>query len=852
MKKFLSLSLLFTIMALFSSCLDDARRASPASHKFNGAYTGENLSYIAFPIGGIGAGMVCLEGNGCLSHISVRNHPDFNNEPETFAAITIKGETNVVKVVEGPVPSWKISGKRNSGNGLGGATYGLPRFADASFLARFPFAVVTLTDPDMPVEARITGWSPFIPGDADNSSLPAGALEYTFKNTSGRAIDAVFSFNTVNFIRAAELSQWGIYEAGVNDRINEMDNGFILHQDGSASHPYIRGDFAFFTTNTDAAIDHCWFRGGWWDPLTMTWKNIESGSLHENPPCGGQSPGASLYVPFKLNAGEEITIPLLFTWHVPSSDLKAGGQAGTGNKCCETDSCPTTYVPWYAYRFKSINDISKYWLNNWKDLKEKSQLFSDAFYSMDIPPEVTEAVAANLSILKSTTVLRQYDGKLWCWEGCFEDQGCCHGTCTHVWNYAQALPNLFPELERSLRNTEFFVSQNEAGHQTFRASLPICTPFHDFYAAADGQLGGIMKVYREWRISGDRSWLEKIYPQVKTSMNYCINTWDPKQKGVVEEPHHNTYDIEFWGPDGMCTGFYLGALNAMIRMGNEMSDDVTIFQNILNKGIRFLEDSLYNGEYFYQIVKTKGLVAPDPVEASRRSIGGEYSPEARAVLEKEGPKYQYGSGCISDGVLGFWLSSVCGLEPPADIEKIKSHLSSVYRYNMRHDLSDHVNPQRPAYEMGTEGGLLLCTWPKGGQPSLPFVYSNEVWTGIEYQVASHLMMSGMVDEGLDIVRTCRKRYDGAVRNPFDEFECGHWYARAMSSYALLQGLTGIRYDAVDDILYMDPKISGDFTSFISTETGFGNAGIKKGKPFVDVKYGEIPIKDIIVKNPGNN
>jgi hypothetical protein len=167
---------------------------------------------------------------------------------------------------------------------------------------------------------------------------------------------------------------------------------------------------------------------------------------------------------------------------------------------------------------------------------------------------------------------------------------------------------------------------------------------------------------------------------------------------------------------------------------------------------------------------------------------------------------------------------------------------------MRHDLSDHVNPQRPGYAMGHEGGLLLCTWPKGNQPSLPFVYSNEVWTGIEYQVASHLMMMGMVDEGLDIVSTCRNRYDGRVRNPFDEFECGHWYARAMSSYGLLQGLTGIRYDAVDDILYIDSKLGRDFTSFISTATGFGNAGIKAGKPFVDVKYGEIPIKNVIVKN----
>jgi uncharacterized protein (DUF608 family) len=563
----------------------------------------------------------------------------------------------------------------------------------------------------------------------------------------------------------------------------------------------------------------------------------------------GSAPGASIYVPFQLNPGEEKTIPVLLAWYIPRSDLSRGTRIEPAEKCCEgPDYLSTTYVPWYASQFDNIQEVSQYWLSRYNELKEKSVQFRDAFFAMDLPGEVIEAVAANLTILKSPTVLRQYDGKLWCWEGCHDNSGCCHGSCTHVWNYAQAIPHLFPGLERSLRNTEFLVSQNEEGHQTFRSNLPISPALHDFYAAADGQLGGIMKIYREWRISGDRSWLEKIFPGVKSSMNYCIDTWDPKHKGVVEEPHHNTYDIEFWGPDGMCISFYLGALHAYISMGNEMGEDVTFYQELFDKGKKILEDSLYNGEYFFQIVKTKGLEAADPVEASQKSMGGIYSSEALEILQKEGPKYQYGNGCISDGVLGIWLSRTCGFEDFIDPEKVKSHLNSVYRYNMRHDLSGHVNPQRPSYAMGSDGGLLLCTWPHGDQPSLPFVYSNEVWTGIEYQVASHLMLAGMVEEGLDIVRTCRERYDGRTRNPFDEYECGHWYARAMSSYSLLQGLTGIRYDAVDDILYIDSKIGDTFTSFLSTETGFGNVGLKKGEPFLEVKYGDIKIDKIVVKN----
>ncbi|HEY8967762.1 MAG TPA: GH116 family glycosyl hydrolase, partial [Puia sp.] len=130
--------------------------------------------------------------------------------------------------------------------------------------------------------------------------------------------------------------------------------------------------------------------------------------------------------------------------------------------------------------------------------------------------------------------------------------------------------------------------------------------------------------------------------------------------------------------------------------------------------------------------------------------------------------------------------------------------------------------------------------------SLPFVYSDEVWTGIEYQVASHLIFEGRVKEGLDVVRTCRDRYAGDVRNPFDEYECGHWYARAMSSYALLEALTGVRYDAVERMLYVDSKV-GDFTSFLSTATGFGNVSYRGGKVSVKVVYGKIPVEKIVVR-----
>jgi uncharacterized protein (DUF608 family) len=709
----------------------------------------------------------------------------------------------------------------------------------------------------MPVDVAITGWSPFIPGDADNSSLPVGAIEYTFKNTGDKNLDAIFSINSENFMRVQIPSEWGGQYVG-KDSIMDMDNGFILEQPCFQDKPHYKGEFAVFSDEASAIVDHCWFRGEWFDSRTILWDNIEKGNMPSNPVSAGAK-GASVYVPFTLKANESKTIKVFFAWYVPHSDVRAGNDPANtpviavkkssvckpGSSCCD-ELASKYYEPWYSGKFKDVKEVAKYWRTQYADLKGKTELFTDAFYNSDLPPEVKEAIAANLTILKSPTVLRQKDGKLWAWEGCHDNSGCCNGSCTHVWNYAQAIPHLFPSLERTLRETEFMVDQNADGHQNFRANLPIRQTTHDWHAAADGQLGGIMKIYREWRISGNTEWLKSMWPGVKASMDFCIRQWDPRSTGTIEEPHHNTYDIEFWGPDALCTSFYMGALSAFIKLSEAMGEDASKYTDLLSKATTHMGTTLYNGEYFIQQIKWKGLSAKNPMEAAQKSLGTTYSKEALEIFNHEGPKYQYGNGCLSDGVLGFWLARMCGMGNIMDDQKVQSHLLSVYKYNLRADLSDHVNPQRAGYAYGKEGGLILCSWPKGGQPALPFVYSNEVWTGIEYQVASHLMLEGHIDEGLEIVRTCRRRYDGRIRNPFNEYECGHWYARALSSYGLIQSLTGLQYDAVEKQLTIDSKIGNDFKCFIATETGFGLAGLRKGKPFIDVKYGFIDVKSVIV------
>ncbi|MEN6357189.1 MAG: GH116 family glycosyl hydrolase [Armatimonadota bacterium] len=807
----------------------------------NKIYKDDCLNHIAFPLGGIGAGMICLEGAGALSNVSIRNRPNVFFEPCVFSAICVKGEQNIARVIEGPIPDRKIFGSPGTGNGGAHKSYGLPRFAGASFSSRFPFANIDFTDENLPLDISLIGWSPFIPGDADNSSLPVAALDYKFTNNTSDTVEAVYSFNGKNFMdTGSHMAQ-----------VLEAANGFVFWEPGAEDKPWEQGAFCASVDSPEAAVNCAWFRGGWFDSLTMAWDEIECGEINARPPIadGDPSPGASIYVPFILKPGEDKIIRLMLSWYVPRTDLhfeweekKCSCGCDCGGESAKGDDY--YHQPWYAGAFDGIESVAAYWRNNYDGLRCKSAHFSDTFFDTSLPDEVIEAAEANLSILKSPTVLRQKDGRLWCWEGCCDGDGCCAGSCTHVWNYAQALPHLFPDLERTLRETEFHEGQDSNGHQSFRVPLPIKTATHGKQAAADGQLGGIIKVYREWRISGDAQWLEKMWPQVKSSLDYCTKIWDPDSEGVIREPHHNTYDIEFWGADGMCTSVYLAALKAAVSMGGSLGEDTAHYAELLSKGSAYLDSELWNDEYYIQKTQWEGLHSGNPLEYQALAFSG-YSPEASAILAKEGPKYQYGTGCLSDGVIGFWMAESAGLGTFGNPEHIKSHLASIHKYNLKRNLSAHANPQRSTYALGKEGGLLLCSWPRGGKPSLPFVYSDEVWTGIEYQVAAHCIMMGLVDEGLEIVRTCRARYDGKKRNPYNEYECGHWYARAMSSYSLLQALTGIRYDAVEKTLYVDPKIRGDFRSFLCTATGYGTVGIKDGDVFVEVQEGAIDIMNIV-------
>ena len=829
--------------------------AHPYQRAFNGVYEHPFTDHIAFPLGGMGAGMMCLEGTGALSGFSLHHWPEFEREHRVFSALSIANSPELARVLEGPVATWKLT-PQFPGNDLN-SCWGLPRFRSATFEAQFPFGKVSLDDEDVPLTASLCGWSPFIPGDADSASLPVATLEYRFENRTAAVLDAAFSFNSENILTETQEQAKSPGSARL-DRIRAIPGGFVLCNPGNPDQPWTEGYLAAWVSDPNVRVNHAWALDRQrYLSLSHLWRQFAAGTYEARPALENEpARGASIFVPFKLAPGEVKVVTLHFAWYAPHSNLFEPQNAFKDGRQIACPPPSQNYRSWYAARFSGINDVVEYWQRNYESLKNGTQLFSSTLQDSTLPPEIIESVVANLSILKSTTVLRQFDGRLWGWEGTYGgapdlDRTGISGTSTHVWNYAQAIPHLFPALERGLRETELNINQNDKGLQYCRTPLPIraVEPGHLFPdgPAADGQLGGIIKVFREWRISGNTEWLHGLWPKVRASLEYCIKTWDPGHQGWLSEPHVTTYDMEFWGPNSFTNSLYLGALQAATSMADAVNDPVELYRTLLNRAIRRIENDLFNGEFFFQNIDWKSTrTAFTPDAGPWAELYGK-SADWTALLQTEGPSGQYGTGCLSDGLMGTWLAAMSGIDPLLDSHKVESHLLSVYRYNFKRDLKANANFMRVSFGYSGESGLLLCSWPLGGRPTIPLLYSDEVWTGIEYQVASHLIIAGRVEEGLDVIRAIRSRYDGRVRNPFDEVEAGHWYARAMSSYALLQAYTGARFDAIDKTLYLRPAVEGDFRTFLATETGFGTVGVRNGQPFVEVVSGLIPYRKIDYK-----
>ncbi len=757
-------------------------------------YDQDHLAKIAMGIGGIGTGSISIGGRGDLRYWEIMNRPgkddptslnknDLSSIPPVFCLYAKAGdEAPITKSLIGPLESYEYEHMI----GTPVKDHALPRFRHASFDAAYPFGQVHLSDEKVPVDVTIKAFNPLIPCNADASGIPIAVLHFVLTNRTSATVSAAVCglMDNIIGINGTKIKTDGTGELrsyGARDNKNEFRtegglSGIYMYSDSVNRADEAWGTIALSTESSNrisyktsvSAIDLNSGTGilSFWDDFSDDGILVNT---HYNQP---DKPTAALASYVKIPPGGSREISFYVTWCFP-------------NRYGWADTLVGNY---YATQYTDAWDVIKKTYPRLPMLENKTISFVNAFLKSDLPEPVKEAALFNLSTLRSETVFRTRDGKMFGWEGVFNREGAGFGSCTHVWNYEQATPFLFGDLAKTMRDVEFGYSTDTTGKMSFRTVLPLSKPQKFPYAAADGQMGAIMKMYREWQLSGDDAFLKTHWSAVKSALSFaCMpKGWDSDSNGVMEGCQHNTMDVEYYGPNPQMQFWYLGALKAAEAMADYLGDKKFAAKcaRIFSSGSSWTDNHLFNGEYYVQQIRAPGKIE----NINPALIVGMGSKNF------SNPEFQLGNGCLVDQLVGQYMAHICGLGYLADSEHVRTTLKSIMKYNYCLDMSDHFNNLR-SFALDGESGLVMSYYPSN-RPAVPFPYFNEVMTGFEYTAAIGMLYENQTDNGLLCIKNIRDRFDGRKRNPFDEIEWGHHYARAMASWGAVLAISGFHYSAV--------------------------------------------------------
>lgn len=807
----------------------------------------------AFPLGGIGTGNVSLGARGELRDWELENLPDKGrHNPYSFFAIRAHpaGGESVARVLEA-----RLTGRHDADAGYPfDRLIGLPRLDGATLYGEYPVVDIDFEDDGLPVAVSLRAFTPLVPLDADASGIPAAILRYRVHNPQSIAV-SVTIVGSVSHTAGRGDGPWGMRaRQSVRWRegggIRGLDFGVELPED---DHGY--GTLSLTTTDAATTAKPQWVTSYWPDGARLFWNDLtEDGLLAAEPrltledrPRGlfaelgerdaaapteeqmlAKLPGirtGSLGIVHTLAPGENRDFEFALSWSFPNRV-----RGWKGHIVLQDPYAEEVVKNRYAVLWPDAWSAAVHLHRELPALEEATTAFVDALYGGTLDRVLADAIGANVAAVRSTTCLvvesptpELGEGPVFAaWEGSFDHGGSCEGTCTHVWSYAQTIAWLFPSLERSARRAEYLLETDAAGAQKFRGNRIFGGPAWFMGPAVDGQLGTFLRLHREWRFSGDDVFLSELWPAASRSLEYALVEWDRDGDGLLDGELHNTYDIEFHGTEPLANSMLLAALRAGIRMAEHLGEHERArrWSDRADRVATAMDEQLWNGEYYRQV-----------------------------VADPDAHRYQYGDGVLSDQLLGQFHAFLGGLGYILPKERVDSALAAVVAHNHRTDLSRHESTQR-VYALNDEGGLLLASWPHGGRPALPFVYADEVWTGVEHQVAASLLFAGRVDDALTIERAVRARYDGAYRSPWNEIECGNHYARSLASWALLLGASGAQWDAPTGMLSFAPAIprmaaSGEaFRSLFTTGTGWGRVEIGDDALTLRLDGGSVDIEDL--------
>lgn len=810
----------------------------------------------AFPLGGIGTGNVSLGARGELRDWELENLPDKGRlNPFTFFAIHVAptdGEP-VTRVLEA-----QHTGRHDWDAGYGfDRLAGLPRLAGATLHGEYPVVDIDFDDDVLPVDVSLRAFTPLVPLDPDASGIPAAVLRYRVTNPGSTSVAVTIAGSLSHTagrgeglfgMRAQQTVRWREEVDEDGRGVRGLDFGIRLPEDDPGY-----GTLSLTTTDADTTAKPQWVTGFWPDGPRLFWDDFRDDGLLEPEPrltledrprglfaeLDDGVPRAdvvvgeeelfeklprlrtgSLGIVHTLAPGGSRDFEFVLAWSFPNRRRGWGGHIVFADP--HIDEVVTNH---YATLWPDAWSAASHLHRELPALEAATLAFVEALYGGSLDPVIADAVGANIAAIRSTTCFvvesptpELGDGPVFAaWEGSFDHGGSCEGTCTHVWSYAQSVAWLFPSLERSARRVEFLLETDADGAQKFRSNRVFGGPSWFMGPAVDGQLGTFLRLHREWRFSGDDDFLRELWPAAARTLDHAVRTWDRDGDGLLDGELHNTYDIEFHGIDPLANGLFVAALRAGARMAAHLgeSERTADWLERAERASRAMDAVLWNGEYYRQVI--------DDVDAHR---------------------YQYGEGVLSDQLLGQFHAFVNGLGPILPPEHVRSALAAIMAHNFRADLTTHESTQR-VYALGDEGGLLLASWPRGGRPAIPFVYSDEVWTGVEHQVAASLVYTGLVDDALRLERTLRSRYDGTARNPWNEIECGNHYARSLSSWGLLLAFSGVQWDAPTRTLSFDPVADGRY--LFTTDRAWGHVEVRGDDITLHLDGGALELDRLVLR-----
>ena len=725
------------------------------------SYRGAELARIGMPVGGICTGTLYLGGDGRLWLWDI-----FNGNHEGIAPKTIEFRGQQLRsrdgsayveppaafspVEQGFAITWADSGgevtRTLDGHG----------FSDVTFAGEYPVGRVEYRDQGAPVVVALEAFSPFIPLNPDDSGLPATILRFTVRHVGQGELRVRLTGWLQNAV--------GLVSGGGTRKTTSVRTRTFA----AASHAAEGGDDRQADRGTMALA-----------LLTPTPLDAVREADQAHPGC------ASVAREVVLAAGAETTVTFVVAWHFPNLALKTVSDTGR----------------YYAARFASATAVVEYVAANFTRLHADTLAWRDTWLDSTLPHWFLMRTFATASTLATTTCHRLRNGRFYAWEGV----GCCPGTCTHVWHYAQAVARLFPQLERDLRERTDLGLAFSADSGLVKSRGETGGP------AVDGQAGCVLRTWREHLVSADDAFLQRNWPKTRLALTYLMRL-DADGDGLIDGAQPNTLDTDWFGRIPWISSMYHAAVRAGEAMARELGDAAFADRcaGVLQRGMARLDETTWREDYGYYVQVRD--------EAKRGAVGSY-------------------DGCHIDQVLGQAWAWQVGLGRTMGEAHCRRALRSLWQFNFTPDVGPFRAVKREGrwYAMPGEGGLLMVTHPFGRAESFGGAedawtagYFNECMSGFEYQVAAHMIWERMVEEGLAVTRMIHDRYHPSRRNPYNEVECSDHYARAMAGYGVFLAACGFEYHGPKGHIGFAPRLTpDDFRAAFTAAEGWGTFAQKR-------------------------